>query len=150
HNLHSIAPRFGGSMRSTLVSASVVIACLAGTPSALASSITYQALLSGPNESPATPSPGTGIAEVTIDDTLLSIRIEATFSGLLAPSTAAHIHCCTAVAGTGTAGVATAVPAFPGFPLGVTSGSYDQTFDLTMPLIYNPAFVTAQGSLTAA
>ena len=44
------------------------------------------------------------------------------------------------------AGVATTVPAFPGFPLGVTSGSYSSVvFDLTQPTIYNPAFVTLQG-----
>jgi hypothetical protein len=51
------------------------------------------------------------------------------------------------VAGAGTAGVATPTPSFPGFPLGVTSGSYDQLFDLTSAASYNPAFVTAQGSL---
>lgn len=63
--------------------------------------------------------------------------------------TAAHIHCC-APLGTN-AGVATTVPAFPGFPLGVTSGTYlSPVFDLTQPLIYNPAFVTMQGGLSQA
>jgi len=48
-------------------------------------------------------------------------------------------------------GVATTVPAFPGFPLGVTSGNYSSAvFDLTQPLIYNPAFITAQGGLPQA
>jgi len=43
-------------------------------------------------------------------------------------------------------GVATTVPAFPGFPLMVTSGTYGpMTFDLTQSLIYNPAFVTLEG-----
>ena len=41
--------------------------------------------------------------------------------------------------------VATAVPTFPGFPLGVTTGTYLQTFDLTVASTYNPAFITAHG-----
>jgi hypothetical protein len=62
---------------------------------------------------------------------------------------AAHIHCC-APLGTN-AGVATTVPAFPGFPLGVTSGTYSSgVFDLTQSLIYNPAFVTMEGGLPQA
>ncbi len=53
-------------------------------------------------------------------------------------------HCC-APLGTN-AGVDTTVPAFPGFPLGVTQGTYlSPVFDLTQPTIYNPAFVTAGG-----
>ena len=45
-------------------------------------------------------------------------------------------------------GVATAVPAFPGFPLMATSGTYSSVvFDLTMTTIYNPAFITLQGGL---
>jgi CHRD domain len=44
------------------------------------------------------------------------------------------------------------LPAFFEFPLGVTFGTYTpHTFNLTEPLIYNPAFVTAnQGSLAQA
>ncbi len=52
--------------------------------------------------------------------------------------------------GTGTAIVATALPTFPGFPLGVTSGTYDHIFDLTDASSWNPAFVTAQGSIANA
>ena len=41
------------------------------------------------------------------------------------------------------AGVATTVPAFPGFPLMTTAGTYSSAvFDLTQPTIYNPAFVS--------
>jgi hypothetical protein len=48
-------------------------------------------------------------------------------------------------------GVATTIPAFPGFPLGVTAGTYTSPiFDLTQPLIYNPAFITLQGGLPQA
>ena len=61
-----------------------------------------------------------------------------------------HIHCCTAVAGTSTVGVATQTPSFSGFPLGVTSGTYSRTFDLTLASSFNPSFVTANGSSVAA
>jgi hypothetical protein len=73
------------------------------------------------------------------------MEVNVVFSGLSAPNTASHIHCCTAVPNTGTAGVATAVPTFTGFPSGVTSGSYDHIFDLALLSSYNPAFVTAHG-----
>jgi hypothetical protein len=111
----------------------------------------YAANLSGPNESPPNASPGTGTAIVTIDDVLNTMRVQVSFSGLLGTTTASHIHTPTAVPGTGTAGVATTTPTFPGFPLGVTSGTYDQLFDLLTTSTYNPAFVTANGgTITAA
>ena len=89
-------------------------------------------------------SPGTGLATVVLDPTAQTLQVNATFSGLTSNTVAAHIHCC-APLGTN-AGVATTVPAFPGFPLGVTSGTYvPHVFDLTQSLIYNPAFVTLQG-----
>jgi hypothetical protein len=43
----------------------------------------------------------------------------------------------------------TPVPSLPGFPLDVTSGSYDRTFDLTSPSSYNPDFITASGGSAA-
>ena len=62
---------------------------------------------------------------------------------------ASHIHCCTASPFTGTAGVATTTPTSPGFPLGVTSGSYDHTVDLLSASSLNPAFITANGGTPA-
>jgi hypothetical protein len=98
---------------------------------------------------PGLVSPGTGEATVILDAAAHTLQINATFSGLTSNTVAAHIHCC-APLGTN-AGVATTVPAFPGFPLGVTSGTYSSdVFDLTQPLIYNPAFVTLQGGLAQA
>jgi hypothetical protein len=76
------------------------------------------------------------------------------FSGLTGTTTASHIHACTAAPGTGTAGVATQTPSFTGFPLGVMSGTYDHTFDLTSPTSYNvTGFVNPppnNGSVAAA
>ena len=105
----------------------------------------YWASLSGPAEAPPNISPGTGKALVTIDAVANTMRVQATFSGLLAGVTASHIHAPTAVAGTGTAGVATTTPTFTGFPSGVTAGTYDRTFDMLLASSYNPAYVTANG-----
>ena len=102
--------------------------------------------LSGLAEVPVNASPGTGVVLVDFDTLLNTMRVQATFSGLQGTSAAAHIHCCTAVAGAGTAGVATTTPSFFGFPLGVTSGSFDQTYNMLFASSYNPAFVTANGS----
>jgi len=112
-----------------------------------ASTITLTAVLSGPAEAPPNASPGTGFATVTIDTVAHTLRVQSTFSGLLSPTTASHIHCCTVAPGT--AGVATMTPTFSGFPLGVTAGSMDQSFDTTTAASFNPAFVTANGGTAA-
>jgi hypothetical protein len=120
-------------------------------PAANAIPMTFTADLSAANEvpPPIVVSSGTGVATIVLDPTAQTLQINATFSGLTTATTMAHIHCC-APLGTN-AGVATTVPAFPGFPLGMTSGMYSSAvFDLTMPLIYNPAFVMLQGGLAQA
>lgn len=107
----------------------------------------WEATLNGASEAPPNGSPGTGFARMTLTGDLF--RVAAAFSGLTGNTTAAHIHCCTAVAGSGTIGVATTTPTFPGFPSGVASGTYDATFDLTNPLFYNPTFLAANGGSAA-
>ncbi len=111
--------------------------------------VVYTTPLSGAAEEPANASPGTGMATVTVDDHAFTMRVQATFSDLSGQTTAAHIHCCTALAGAGVAGVATMVPTFAGFPLGVSAGNYDNSFDMTLASSWNPAFVTANGGSTA-
>jgi len=124
-------------------------ALMLSVPSAYAIPTTFVGNLAGANEVPLVVSPGTGLATVVLDPTAQTIQVNVTFSGLTSNDVAAHIHCC-APLGTN-AGVATTVPAFPGFPLGVTSGTYSSAlFDLTQPTIYNPAFVTLQGGLSQA
>ena len=115
-----------------------------------AATLTYVATLSGAAEVPSNASPGTGLAIVTIDTVANTMEVNVTFSGLTGTTTASHIHCCTASPGTGNAGVATTTPTFTSFPLGVTSGTYDITLDLTLASTYNPAFVTAEGSVASA
>src|SRR5262245_5182938 len=132
-----------------------VIATALALPMATANAIpmTFTAVLSGANENPVVATPGTGLATVILDAAAQTLQINVTFSGLTSNVTAAHIHCC-APLGTNV-GVATTVPAFPGFPTGVTSGSYTSAvFDLTQPLIYNTTpitgFVALQGGLAQA
>jgi CHRD domain len=118
-------------------------------PAANAIPMTFEADLSGANEVPVVISPGTGLATIVLDPTAETLQVNATFSGLTSNTVAAHIHCCEPL-GTN-AGVATTVPAFVGFPLGGTSGTFSSAvFDLTQPLIFNPAFVTMEGGLAQA
>lgn len=110
----------------------------------------YTATLSGAIEAPPNASPGTGTVTVDFDIATHTMTIDVTFSGLLAGTTAAHIHCCTAVPETGTAGVATELPTFTGFPIGVTSGTYSHVFDTSLAATWNPNFVNTFGGGTIA
>lgn len=121
--------------------------CMAGVSSAAL--FTYEASLSGPNEDPPVASPGTGFAEVIYDDVAHTLNVEVSFEDLLYEVTVAHIHAPTPVPLAQTAGVATTTPTFPGFPAGVTSGQYENLFDLTQAGSWNPAFVTANGGTPA-
>ncbi len=114
---------------------------------AQATPILYTAPLSGAAENPPNASPGTGFTTVGYDPIAQTLSVDVIFSGLLGITTASHIHCC--VDPPGNAGVATPVPTFPGFPSGVTAGSYNQVFDLTLTSSFNPAFVTANGGTLA-
>jgi CHRD domain/PEP-CTERM motif len=107
----------------------------------------WAATLNGPNESPPNSSAGTGSATFTLLGNVLTIN--GSFTGLTGTTTVAHIHCCSAVPNTGTAGVATTTPTFPTFPVGVTSGTFNVILDLTLATSYNASFITANGGTTA-
>src|SRR5262245_66069627 len=82
-------------------------------PAAHADVIDLFANLSFANEMPTPPVPstGTGTAQVVLDTTAQTLQVNATFSGLTSPTTAAHIHCCQTTPGNPAAvGVATTVP----------------------------------------
>ena len=129
----------------------IVALALTVAPSAAhAAFLTYVATLSGSNESPANTSPGTGSVTINIDTLAHSMRVQLSFSGLLGNTAAAHIHSATGTPGSGTAGVATMLPALGDFPLGVMSGSLDQTFNTLADSFYNPAYVTANGGTAAS
>ena len=116
-------------------------------PLAMAVTIVTFTPLSGPNENPPNASPGVGTAVATLNTTAHTLRVVANFSGLTANTTAAHIHCCTTPPAN--VGVATTTPSFVGFPLGVTSGSMDQTYDTTQASTWNAAFIAANGGTPA-
>src|SRR5215208_2819506 len=143
--------RWLAPIRSGLLPALVV--ALALPPASYAATITLFANLTEALEVPPTGSPGTGQGTVVLDTTLHTMHVDVTFSGLFGttasglPSgtTAAHIHCCLpSPLATGlNVMVATTVPTFPGFPLGVTSGTYSRDFNLLDAATYNPDFITS-------
>ncbi len=124
-----------------LLAGTVFVAALSSGAQAMP--MHFTAMLDGANQNPVNASSGTGTADVWIDWATNTMSVKVTFAGLSAPDTAAHIHCC--IAAPGNVGVATQLPYFPGFPLGVMSGSYNATFDMTMLTSYNPSFVAANG-----
>ena len=127
----------------------VAAALMLTAPAARATPMAFGGILSGANEVPPVNSPGAGTVTVVLDPTAETIQILATFFGLTTPDTAAHIHCC-APLGTN-AGVATTLPAFAGFPLNVTQGTYlSPLFSLEDPTFFNPAFVTLEGGMEQA
>ena len=139
-------------MRKTLLTA---LLALSIASVAQAAPIQYGAVLLGSNENPPTGSPGSGLALVFYDPVAHTLAVQATFSGLLGPTTAAHIHCCNLLPTNSP--VATQTPSFMNFPLGVTSGTMPLTvFDLTLASSWNPTFIgagtpaTAEAALAAA
>lgn len=134
-------------MEKTIKLIGLVVAVLMLSVVAKADQLVFTTTLTGPQEVPPTASPGIGSALVTVDTVTNLLTVNVSFAGLLSPTTAAHIHCCAGP--TGTAIPATTVPTFPGFPLGVTTGTFLQTFDLTIASTYNPAFIAANGGTVA-
>lgn len=113
----------------------------------------WKLFLDGSSEAPSNTSPGTGIGFVTLDSDTNFLSITASFTGLVpttaagAPSgtTVAHIHCCTALPGTATAGVAVSPGTLPGFPAGVLEGDYTVEFSPLVAANFTTAFL---GELT--
>ena len=138
-------PIIGKSLRVGAIAAAFLSATAA--PAAVT---VYSGTLSGAIEAPPNLSPGTGTALVSIDPVAHSLAVSVTFSGLIGTTTMAHIHAPTALPLTGTAGVATQLPSFLGFPTGVTSGTSNATFNTLDLATYNPAFVTANGGTAAS
>ena len=136
------------SIRSCLLP--MVAALILPVPASYADTIVLTANLIGANEVPPTGSPGTGQATVTLDTALDAMRVQVSVSGLFPTNpmtgaqsgvTVAHIHCCLAsplLTGVNVP-VATTSPSFPEFPsgLGVTAGTYNHLFDLTVDTTYN-------------
>ncbi len=127
-------------MKHVLSVLALAAASVVAASAAHAVPVTERAVLSGPAESPPNTSPGSSVAAIEIDGTIL--RVDVPFKDLVADATMAHIHCCTPSALTGTASIA--LP-FTDFPTGVTAGTYNHAFDLTSDTVYTPAFLAANG-----
>ena len=107
--------RFRYSILVLLASALV----LGGAGASHATTFGYSASLSGANEVPANPSPGTGSAFLVYDDVANTLTTSISFCGLTAGLTASHIH------GPAAPGVnAGVLHGFPATPLGSMCGSY--------------------------
>lgn len=132
-----------------LVPALAMAALLVLPAAAHSTVIVYTAFMDGPSEAPPNASPGTGFVTVTYDSVAQTLDIDATFTGLIGPTTVAHIHCCTAAPLTGAIGVAVTPGTLPGFPVGVTSGGYVAQIDLTLTSSYTGTFLTAAGGTAA-
>ena len=72
------------------------------------------------------------------------LTVDLSFTGLTNIASAGHIHCCTPPG----ANAIVAVP-FSGLPAAL-SGTYSNTFDLTLAATYNGAFITANGGTAAS
>lgn len=133
-----------------LVTLALLSSGLAGlTGESQAAVFQYSAFLDGPSESPPNASPGTGFATLDYDDVAHTLSIDVSWSDLVGTTTIAHIHAPTPVPFASTANPATQVPTFVGFPVGVTAGNYQNTFDLALAASWNPAFITDSGGTTA-
>jgi hypothetical protein len=125
-----------------LVRALLTAALLAVTAGAQAAIIKYQTIL-GPEAAGAT---GSGSVLLTFDSATSLLDFDVSFSGLSGTTTVAHIHCCTATPGTGTAGVAVTPGTLPGFPVGVSSGTYVYNdLDMLLASTYTSTFLTGSG-----
>jgi hypothetical protein len=109
----------------------------------------YAFLLDGAHEDPANASTGIGAAVIDFDELMHRLQVTVAYGGLAGTTTAAHIHCCTASPGSGSASVATELPSLAAFPLGGHSGAYSHLFDTSQASSWNPAFMTAHGGTTA-
>jgi hypothetical protein len=103
-----------------------VLSALFLSASAGATSFTIQVTLDGIQEGVITPA--TGSATLILDDVASTLNVSLTFSGLLTATNNAHIHCCSQPP-VASPVIIPFVPA--GFPLGVTSGSFNSNFVLT-------------------
>lgn len=136
-------------MMRRLLAATFATALLLAVQPASAAMFAFGADMTGPAEAPPNTSPATGRAVVLFDDVAHRMTISVEFSGLIGRTTVAHIHCCTALAGTGVASVATTTPSFPAFPVDVLSGTYTRVFDTLLASTYRSGFITANGGTTA-
>ena len=137
--------------------ASLVLLVAAPAPVAQAAVLHFHTFLSGLLEIPANASPGTGTGDVYFDTVAHTLKVDLSWSGLLAGTTVAHIHApataaqiVSAVPFAGTWGVATQPGTLTGFPSGLTSGSYSGApYSSLLVGSYTAGFLGANGGTAA-
>lgn len=129
-------------LRHNILASAILLAASAGAQAQI-----YKGVLTGANEVPPVTTSGTGVGVVSLNRNTHQLRVATTFRDLNSGVTASHVHCCAAPGAN--AGVATATPTFPGFPSGVTAGSYDRSFNTLDATTWNAAFMTANGGSPA-
>ncbi len=131
------------TMKHVFAAAALAAACAASH----AAPMTFYATLA-PEATGAT---GSGRAVFNYDTVTHDLRIIVDWLGTSGTSSQAHIHCCTAAAATGTAGVAVTPVTLPGFPLGVNAGHYDALIDLDLQSSFTNGFLgIATGAIATA
>ncbi|MEI6914742.1 MAG: CHRD domain-containing protein [Armatimonadota bacterium] len=93
-------------MKNLFVIATVSVAFIIASPVVQAASFTFSTNLNGASQVPPNASPATGFGSLVLDDVAMTITVNESWSGLLAPATASHIH----------------MPALPGANAGVVFG----------------------------
>jgi len=121
---------------------------LIATGAAQAAIIHFTVSLSGANENPANASPGTGSATVDIDTVAKLMTLDVTFSACWADHRFTHpllrAHARRQCTGSDTDAL------FHRLSLGVTSGSFANTFDMSLASSYRPGFITDHGGTPAS
>lgn len=127
--------------------AAIATALYLVTAPSQASLVTYNASLS-----PEAPdASGSGFVTVTYDPAAHTLLIATDWKDLSGVTTVAHIHCCTSSSDLGTAGVAVSPLTLPGFPVGVTFGTYlSPLLNLAESSTYAASFVASFGGGTVA
>ena len=123
--------------RFTRFAGILVLGALGFISAASAAPIVFGASLTPSQEVPAVTSGGSGAATVTLDGNSLSVSLS--FTGLTSNTLFAHIHCCVASG----ANAPVAIDFGTAFPIGVTSGTFFATFDLTSATTYSAGFRAA-------
>jgi CHRD domain-containing protein/PEP-CTERM motif-containing protein len=123
-----------------------VVLCLAVAASAHAQS--FQGTLNGVQENPDVVTSATGFGTAVYDPGTQMLTVNMTYSGLSAPASDAHIHCCSTSDLTN-AVVAVGFTGAGGFVTGATSGVYSHVFDLSLQATYGGTYFTASGGTAA-
>jgi hypothetical protein len=117
-------------MKGLAVAGALVGAMTLLAPRADATVITYNVHLDGAQDS--VPTPAAGNATLVLDTLGATLDVNLTYSGLLAPATNAHIHCCAPPGANGPV----IIPFIPaGFVTGNTSGNFSHLFTGLTPTL---------------